>query len=86
LTQNGRIVLVGLIVVLILAITSPFLFAIGYSGYGGWTVRMQALFWFFDNQPPHIRFGINGLWEMAQYLPFVSLRPFGVYQLYRYYR
>jgi hypothetical protein len=63
--ENNKHVCVGLFVVLLLAIMSPFLAAIGYSNYSGLTIRMQSLLWYFDNQLNHIRFGFIGLWEMV---------------------
>jgi hypothetical protein len=84
--EKERHVFAGLLVVLLLAISSPFLISIRYSTFGGLFIRMQGLFWYFDNQLEHTTFGIVGLWEIVQYLPFMSLRPFGVYQMYRYYK
>jgi len=86
MAENDKHVFVGLLVVLLLAVTAPFLFSIRYSTFSGLIIRLQSLFWYFDNQLGQTRFGIDGLWEMVQYLPFVSLRPLGVYQIYRYYR
>jgi hypothetical protein len=76
---------VGLLVLLI-AVLSPFFFVGGIGSRGQLSIIMITLLWSWSIDPVGpMEFYIHDAWTIAQYLPFVCFRPLFAYLMMRYY-